>query len=298
MAKRLAIQGHATRGDEVIELLEMIGGNNIYNFSGFDGYAYYVIGGYQNEIRAGEYIFGDEDMCFFTLEEFLEKYPYKVGDKVTLDNKLCSIIWMCWECNNIYYYVEGTDSMFAKKVTAEKLKSYKETNMNEDNYRETFETKVFGYTVDDIIFIKDIGWIRITNKLWDSYAEEHVYEGIGIINEHEYKDIRHHNVTGKMQLGSLKHCNDVDDVRYVNSITDDIIINQITNKVSVIKFKPDVCDNKIELHLGDYEIEVQDGKTYAVKKKPKYPSTYLECCSILKINNCFSLIYNNIDNKY
>ena len=125
-----------------------------------------------------------------------------------------------------------------------------------------------------------------------------MYDGIGIINEHEYKDIRHHNVTGKMQLGHLKNCKDVDDIRYVNSITNDIMINKITNKVSVIKFKPDVCDNKIELHLGDYEIEVQDGKTYAVKKKPKYPSTYLECCSILKINKCFSLIYNNIDNKY
>ena len=82
MRKRLAIKGHSTRGKEIIELLEMLGGKNCYNFSGFDDYAYYVIDGCQNEIRAGEYIFGDEDIHFFTIEEFLEKYPFKVGDKV------------------------------------------------------------------------------------------------------------------------------------------------------------------------------------------------------------------------
>ena len=82
MGKNLAIRGHSTRGKEVIELLEMIGGNNVYKFSGDNSYAYYVIEGCQNEIRVGEHIFGDEDMHFFTIEEFLEKYPFKVGDVV------------------------------------------------------------------------------------------------------------------------------------------------------------------------------------------------------------------------
>ena len=186
--------------------------------------------------------------------------------------------FVCWDTND----------------TIDKLKSYKEKNMNEDNYQETLETKAFGYTVDDIIFTNDTGWIRIINKLWDCYAKEHVYEGIGILNKHEYKDIRHHNVTGKMQLGHSKHCKDVDDVRYVNSITDDIKINQITNKVSVIKFKPDVCDNEIELQLGDYEIEVRYGKTYVIKKKPKYPTTYEECCEILGIGSYFEPEIRNV----
>lgn len=39
--------------------------------------------------------------------------------------------------------------------------------------------------------------------------------------------------------------------------------------------------NKIELVLGDYQIEVRDGKTYAVKKKPVYPKSYEECCNIM-----------------
>ena len=84
MEKKLAIIGHPTRGKEVIELLEMIGGKNCYNLSGlFTDYGYYFIGGPHNvEIRGEEYIFGNEDICLFTLEEFLEKYPFKVGDKV------------------------------------------------------------------------------------------------------------------------------------------------------------------------------------------------------------------------
>ena len=82
MGKKLAIMGHPTRGKEVIELLEMLGGKNFNSLSGFDGYAYYVIEGCQNEIQAGEYIFGDEVLHFFNIEEFLEKYPFKVGDKV------------------------------------------------------------------------------------------------------------------------------------------------------------------------------------------------------------------------
>ena len=291
MGKKLAIQGHSTRGKEVIELLEMLGGTNPFSIN--DGRVignretscYYISEDIAKGYISWDYI-GPEEIDkykIFTLEEFLEKYPFKVGDKVTLDNKLCTITWMCWECNTIYYQVQEIGGVFIKKVTADELKPYKEKNTDEGNHQETLETKVLGYTVDDVIFTNDAGWIRITNKLWDCYAEEHVYEGIGIINGREYKDIHHHNVTGKMQLGQLNHCKDVDDVRHVNSITDDIMINQITNKVSVIKFKPDVCDNKIELQLGDYEIEVRDGRTYVVNKKPKYPklANLSECKEIL-----------------
>ena len=130
MAK-LAIRGHETRGKEVIELLEMLDGKNIYNLDGNNSFSYYIIER-DGIIKGGICIFGDEYLKVFTLEEFFEKYPYKVGDTVTLDNKLCSIISMLWECNNIYYLVQGTDTMFTKKVIANELKPYKgkNTNMN------------------------------------------------------------------------------------------------------------------------------------------------------------------------
>jgi hypothetical protein len=51
---------------------------------------------------------------------------------------------------------------------------------------------------------------------------------------------------------------------------------QVGKTVAVI-FNDANYDDEVELQLGDYEIEVRDGKTYAVKKKPIYPETYSEC---------------------
>ena len=80
MNKKLAIKGHPTRGKEVIKLLEMMGGNNRWNASGGLPNIYYFISNeciiYSSQI--------EKDVVIFTLEEFLEKYPFKVGDKVFL----------------------------------------------------------------------------------------------------------------------------------------------------------------------------------------------------------------------
>ena len=124
----LAIKGHPTRGKEVIQLLEMLGGVNKHQISAIrQTYVYFI--DIDNIIRLLQInqLLPEKDIVY-SLEEFEEKYPYKVGDKVTLDNKLCSIIWMCWECNNIYYQVHGIGDVFTKKVTADELKLYKERN--------------------------------------------------------------------------------------------------------------------------------------------------------------------------
>ena len=94
---KIAIKGHPTRGKEVIEILEMLGGENKYNLSGDGTNAYYLIE--FNEIKCGTFIFGDEPYAFFTLEEFLSKYPYKLNDLVLCDDGLLGIITkMEWDC--------------------------------------------------------------------------------------------------------------------------------------------------------------------------------------------------------
>jgi hypothetical protein len=115
MSKKLAIKGHATRGKEVIELLEMMGGKNCYNLNGlFSENAYYFIGGpHKTEIKAGEYIFGDEDMYMhlLTLEEFLDEYPFKIGDKVVDGHgNLLTIKAMSWseDCETMVYDFEDS----------------------------------------------------------------------------------------------------------------------------------------------------------------------------------------------
>ena len=81
MSKKLALQGHSTRGKEVIELLEMMGGEAIAA-KGDDETAIYVIP--VNGIIDALYAYKKriDNYAIFTLEEFLEKYPFKVGDKV------------------------------------------------------------------------------------------------------------------------------------------------------------------------------------------------------------------------
>lgn len=169
MNKKLAIKRHPTRDKEVIELLEMMGGKSTIPVDAILKRSVYTISeGVILEIP--HYNIEFHNFSIFTLEEFLEKYPFKVGDKVTLDNKLCSIIWMCWECNNIYYYVQGIDDMFQRKVTANELKPYKERNMNENKFpsfepmfkmNDKIEYKIpDGYEITEVskdtVFIKPI----------------------------------------------------------------------------------------------------------------------------------------------
>ena len=73
----LAIIGHPTRGKEVIQLLEMLGANRLGYKDTFVGFYYYI--------ECGAICSSDEYPTYstiFTLEEFEEKYPYKVGDEV------------------------------------------------------------------------------------------------------------------------------------------------------------------------------------------------------------------------
>ena len=72
----LVLKGHSTRGVEVIQLLVMLSAKSQYTGT-FKGFYYWI--------EDGQVISSDippENSMIFSLEEFLEKYPYKVGDKV------------------------------------------------------------------------------------------------------------------------------------------------------------------------------------------------------------------------
>lgn len=182
MRKNLAIKGHSTRGKEVIELLEMMGGHNVCRLNGREQLPHWVA---DNNYICNKFSKNCRDILLtFTLEEFLEKYPYKVGDKVV--------------------YTKFGDNCDDFPVTIESMK---------------WTGTTIEYTFNDCVtcLAKDL-------KMWNGEPDE-VISGI-----------------------------------YLNS-----------------------CDyaDEVELYLGDYEIEVRDGKTYAVLKKPKYPTSYAECCEVL-----------------
>jgi hypothetical protein len=198
MKKQLAIKGHKNRGTEVIEILEMIGGKNNGKWNGNSINMFYFVD--EKGFIDGLDTWNDRNIEFdvFTLEKFLEKFPYKIGDKVT-----------------------------------------------NDNYS--------GYGI-------------ITTMVWDSddwcvkYRVE--FEDFGVIEWFKYNEIK------------------ISDIRCHTGYIDQLH-ELCVSKLSTLMIDSEVCGDEVEIVLNGYEIEVRGDKTYAIKKKPKYPETYEECCGVL-----------------
>ena len=128
MAK-LAIKGHRTRGGEVIQLLEMLGGNNVYNYDGSGGVSFSIC---EKNMISFDFIPAD-DYIVFTLEEFEEKYPYKVGDKVqhkgaTSCGSVFEVEKMRWEVDTVMYTLRLFGCNYkSSTLPAEYLQLYKPT---------------------------------------------------------------------------------------------------------------------------------------------------------------------------
>lgn len=228
MGKKLAIRGHSTRGEEVIELLEMMGGKNIHKYDGeANMYSYYLFDYAILSDRLS--IIEDDDFEIFTLEEFLEKYPFKINDRVVDKADRCPgiIDKMEWDESkrDMKYYVSFGYGADYGLYTSDKIKFYNKDMKTVNTVSEYEPVKssavklVDGEVVDDLAKAKSDMVIDITNF---------------------------------MQMG----------------------------KTVAVCFNEENYEAEVELQLGDYEIEVRDGKTYAVLKKPKYPTTYEECWKV------------------
>ena len=121
MSKILAIKGDEERGNEVIALLEMLGGDNKEHCQGIELGAYYYI-----DIRGCityEDCFVEDELEIFTLDEFYKKYPFKVGDKVVYtkfgdncDDYPVTIESMEWTGTTIEYTFNDCVTCLAKDL--------------------------------------------------------------------------------------------------------------------------------------------------------------------------------------
>ena len=147
MAK-LAIKGHATKGDEVIEILGILGGSNAFGHIGNNPRAiYYIDETYKNFITCSE----TKKVCdcvIFTLEEFLEKFPYKVGDKVRIPEyeSEVPILSMNWNGYEVQYelFTDETEWYYAKELN----------EYNEPNKEETMEKEISSAIVNRFICLE------------------------------------------------------------------------------------------------------------------------------------------------
>lgn len=103
--------------------------------------------------------------------------------------------------------------------------------------------------VVDVVWDETIGRMRYLVTFENSTS----WVFAGDIFSYEAKDNSDIETTGFMQLG----------------------------KTFAVIFNDANYEDEVELQLGDYEIEVRDGKTYAVRKKSVFPKTYDECCQYL-----------------
>ena len=126
MEKKLSIKGHLTRGKEVIELFKMMGGCECGYGGGGTGFYYYISQFGNIEASCKPYEF--DTYIVYTLEEFLEKFPYKVGDKVHIyvqnddidgryDMEVAEISSMRWNpaCCKIAYKMKDINREFYKE---------------------------------------------------------------------------------------------------------------------------------------------------------------------------------------
>lgn len=123
---QLVIKGHAERGQEVVGLLEMLGGkNHPIEWDGSTPSYYYYIDNAGFIFGAPSYVNYIGECIPFTLEEFLEKYPYRVGDTIVYtingEEDIASIEGMSWVDDSVMYKLTtGYDR------TVDQLKPFKE----------------------------------------------------------------------------------------------------------------------------------------------------------------------------
>lgn len=89
---KIAIQGHPTRGKEVIQILESLGGNNYNCLSANASRLYYYIGNFNHIDHIHKELINHNIYKLYTLEEFEKEFPFKIGDKIITTDGTVGII--------------------------------------------------------------------------------------------------------------------------------------------------------------------------------------------------------------
>lgn len=134
---KIAIQGHPTRGKEVIQILESLGGKNNALFKGVMNFWYYIDsdGHIRNDY---EFVLTRAGFKTYTLEEFEKEFPFKPGDTVIdKDGDEGCIAHLCNINGCVYYSVKYNYNQFT--VQLPKSLKLKKKEMNTRNITLTLD---------------------------------------------------------------------------------------------------------------------------------------------------------------
>ena len=319
MGKRLAIRGHSTRGNEVIELLEMMGGKNFSNKGNDDEFFYYIDD--KNNIDFDCTIWDINDRyTVFTLEEFLEKYPFKVGDFVRIPEyesevRILKMKW-CPISKHIEYLVcpNDEDEWFTADELLEdndnptKMRDCKKCGLHFGSVRCFDKDCPHNSPKSYAVGLKDGKVIECgVNKEIDMNDEvkpifkvgDEIARADGLTNSciviginSEYYSLEAPNMSG---VGVLP-VNKQDEYILVNR-TDD---KEPEPKAPILSNRYDYAEGKCGYVIPDgYEFDcIKEGFQTEIilkPKKPTYPKTYEECCEVL--DYCGDYLLTTYDNN-
>ena len=159
MKKVLAIRGHYQRGNEVIKILEMLGGKNTYNYQGMQMRQFYFICPYTNDIKC---VF-EENMLItdwetHSLKSFYKEYPYKTGHKLVILGRECSIVETFWNGFTIYYKVDN--GLYFMEYSADRIRELVSEKPIEQEVANTDKSnlQIFGEVYEGLEHIEKMGY--------------------------------------------------------------------------------------------------------------------------------------------
>lgn len=172
---KIAIQGHPTRGKEVIQILESLGGKNVEGLKGTYESFYYVDD--KNEICDDHKHNFPTIYQLYTLEEFKKVFPFKIGDIVFYKGNKAIVEKFIprKHCYYIRYNNPPINGCYTKWTTAVELKMKEERNItltlnkakewyNKDG--ELKEVALTAYSEKELIKVD-------LPKTWEEFCENH-----------------------------------------------------------------------------------------------------------------------------
>ena len=159
MKKLLAIRGDYQKGNEVIKILEMLGGVNTNNYQGKHIRRFYFICPYTNDIKC---VF-EADMLItdweaHNLKSFNKEYPYKTGDNLVINGKDCCIVETYWNGFNIHYKVYN--NIYLSEYSAERIKELISEKPMEQKVINTDKSnlQIFGEVYKGLEYLEKMGY--------------------------------------------------------------------------------------------------------------------------------------------